>query len=62
MAYALEAVGVCPIKEYIQIHQATIMGKVDFRTIYELCTGAEWMPGSIWMMMLWDQDVGREAE
>ena len=48
--------------EYIRRQQATIVGKLAFRTIYELCAKAERMPGTIWMMRWWDQDAVNEPE
>ena len=62
MADALEAMGLWPIKEYIQIWQSTIADQVDFCQIYELVTGAEQILGSSKLMRWWDQDVGREEE
>ena len=58
----MEAVGLCPIKENIQIWKGTIAAQVACRPIYELCTGEEWMLGSSQMMRWWDQDMGREEE
>ena len=37
---AMETAGINPIKVYIQRRQETIMERVDFRPIYELCTEA----------------------
>ena len=54
VADAMEAAWIWPIKEYIQRRQVTIAAQMACRTIYELCTGAEWMPGYSWMMRWWD--------
>ena len=59
---ALEGVGICPIKEYIQIRQATIVAQVAYRPIYWMCTGDERMPVSSRMVGWCDQDVGCEEE
>ena len=59
---ALKAAGIWPIKEYIQIWKTTIAAQVACRPIYDICTGAEKMPGSSRLMMRWDQDVGRKEE
>ena len=58
----MEAERIWTIKEYIQRRQATIAAEVDLMPIYEMCTGAEHIPGSIRMMRWWDQDMGREEE
>ena len=52
-----EAVGLYPIQEYIWRHQVTTLAHVGCQTIYELCTKAEQRPGTIWMIIWWDQDV-----
>ena len=59
---ALEIEGICPTKEYIQKQMATIMAHIDCCPIYELCTGADEMPGSSILMKWWDQDLGWEVE
>ena len=46
VADSLEIVGIYPIEEYIQRQQATITVHITSRTIYELYTGAEKIPGS----------------
>ena len=58
----MESTKLWSTKEYIQIRQSNIASQVACRSIYELYNGAEWMPGSSWMMMWWYQDVGREEE
>ena len=50
VADAIKAAGIWLIKEYIQRRKATIMAQVVYRPIYEMCTGAERMPGSSQMM------------
>ena len=59
---ALEAMGIWKIKEYIQRGQDTIAVQMDCRTIYEICTGAEQMPGYSRIKRWWDQDMGRAEE
>ena len=59
---ALESVGIWWIKKYIQIKKATIMAQMACQTIYEICTGEEWMSGSSRMVRSWDQDGVREEE
>ena len=59
---APEAAGIFSIKEYIQIRRATISAQVVCRTICELCTVVERIPGYSRLMRCWDQDVGREEE
>ena len=44
---AMEAVGLHPIGVYIRRRQATIAERVDCRPIYEMCTEAERMPGTV---------------
>ena len=46
----------------ISTGKATIAAQVDFRPIYELCMGAEMMPGASMFMRWWDQEVGQEVE
>ena len=62
MADALETAGLWTIKEYIQQTQANIVAQVVFRSIYEICTREERIPGDIRFMRWWDQDVGREVK
>ena len=62
VAEALDTTGICPTKEYIQRRQATVAAQVACRPIYELCTGAERIPGTSWFMKWWDQDVGQEVD
>ena len=59
---ALDSTGLWLINEYIQRRQGRIAAQVACRPIYELCTGAERIPGSSQMMRRWDQDVVREEE
>ena len=53
MAEALEATGLWTIKEYIRRRQATIAEYITNRPIYELCMGAERMPGSNRFIQWW---------
>ena len=59
VAEALETAELWTIKEYIHQRQAAVVGQVVCWTIYELCTGAEGMPGTSKFMRWWEQDVGR---
>ena len=43
---ALEIASLSPIKDCIQRLQATIVAHIHCQTIYELCVGAENIPGS----------------
>ena len=45
VAEVMESAGLWPIKEYIQRSQETIAAKVACQNIYEMCMGAEWIPG-----------------
>ena len=47
---AMESAGIHPIGEYIRRRQATIAERVAFRPLYELCTEAERIPGTICMV------------
>ena len=58
----MESTGIHPIGVYIKRRQATIVERVDFRLVYELCTEAEQMPGTIRLVQWWDQDVVNEPE
>ena len=62
VADALDTPGIWTIKEYIQMRQYTISFQVAFRSIYELCTGLQSMPGDSRFMWWWDDDVGQEVE
>ena len=62
MADDTESAGLWMVKEYIQRRHATIATQVDCQPIYELCAGAEWMPGSSRMMRWWYQDAVSEEE
>ena len=54
---AAENAGLHPIGLYIRRRQATISERVTCRLIYELCTEADWMPGTSWMVRWWDQNA-----
>ena len=58
----MEAAGLWITKEYICRQQDTIAEYIANRTIYEICTGAEQMQGSIRFLQWWDQDLTREEE
>ena len=62
VAEVLEISGLWTIKEYIHLRQATVAAQVDCWIIYELCTGAERIPGTNKFMWCWYKDVGREVE
>ena len=62
VADVLEISGLGPIKDYIQKRQATIIVHNACQLIFELCTGAENMPGSSQFMRWVEQDVGQEVE
>ena len=59
MDEALEIARLWPIKEYIQRRQGTVAAQVVCRPIYELCTGAERIPGTSMLcsgrIMTWDR-------
>ena len=59
---ALETTGIWTIKQYINQSKATIASQMTCRTVYELCTGAERMPGASKFLRWSDQDVGREVD
>ena len=54
---AMESTGLHPIRYYIKRLQATIAEKLAFHPIYKICVKAEWMPGTIRMVIWWDQDM-----
>ena len=54
VAYALEASGMWPMKEYIKRRQATIVDYIANLPIYELCTGAEPILGPTRLMQWWN--------
>ena len=60
VADAVEAAGICPIKEYIHIWKATIAAQVACKKIYDVCTGAERTPEYSQIMKWWYQDMVRE--
>ena len=58
----MEAAGIHPIGVYIRRRQATISESVACHFIYELCTVAEQMPGTIWLVRWWYQYAVNEPE
>ena len=46
VAEALDTTGLWTIKEYIQQRQDNVVSQVTFHTIYDICTGAERIPGT----------------
>ena len=58
----MEAVGIHPIGVFIRSQQANIADIVVYFPIYELCTEAERIPGTIQMLQWWDQDSVNEPE
>ena len=62
MNEALNTAGIWKIKDYIQHRQDTVGAKVACRPIYELCPGAERVPGTSKFVHWWEQDVGQEVE
>ena len=59
---AMDAEGLHPIGLYIKRRQTTIVDRVACHPIYELCTKAERMPGTIQMVHCWYQDAVNELE
>ena len=59
---ALDTAGLWQIDEYIQQRHDILAAHVACRTIYELCTGSERIPGTIRIMRWWEHDVGWELE
>ena len=59
---ALEATGMCPMKDFICRRKDTIEEHIANHPIYELCMGAEKIPGSISVIWWWDQDLNQEEE
>ena len=57
MTEALEAAGICPIKEYIWRRQAATVGYIVNFSIYELCTMAERITGSSISIQWWYQEL-----
>ena len=53
----METTGIHSIELYIRRQQATILKRVAFRPIYELCAEAEWMPETSRLVQWWYQDV-----
>ena len=58
----LKSSGLHPIREYIRRRKTPIAEKVECCPIYELCVEVDWRPGTIHMMIWWDQDVVNEPE
>ena len=58
----MEGAGLHPIGEYIRKQQAKIEEMLAFRPIYELCTEADWIPGTSRTVRWWDQAVVNEPE
>ena len=42
--------------------QDTIVAQVEFRPIYEMCAGEEWMTWDSRFLLWWDQVMGLEVE
>ena len=59
---SLEAAYLWPIKELIQRRHSTITAYITNRPIYELCTGAENIPGYSIFTRWWDKYVVWEVE
>ena len=58
----MDAAGIHPIRVFIKRRQTIIVERVSCRPIYELCTEAERMPGTIRMVRRWNQDAVNEPE
>ena len=54
--------GIWSMKDHIQIRKATITEYIANCPVYELCTGAEQIPGLIRFMYWWVQDINQEVE
>ena len=52
----MEAVGLHPIVVYIRMRQETKEERVAFRPIYELCTEAERIQWTMWLVLWWYQE------
>ena len=52
--------GLHPIEVYIKRRQKTISERLACQPVYALCTDAEIMLGTSWMMIWWDQDMVNE--
>ena len=50
MEKSLEAAGLCPMKYYVILHQATVEEYVSTISIYDMCNGAEWLQGESCLM------------
>ena len=62
MVVELESAGLQPIHEYIWRQQVNIAAQVACSPIYELCTKAGHIPGTIHIMVWWDHNVVHESE
>ena len=58
----MEEVGLWKMKEYIWSRQDTILEYISNCLIYEICTGAEQVQGSIRLLRWWDHYLTREEE
>ena len=52
----------CPMKDYIWSRQANIAEYIANRPIFELCMGAEQIPGSSRFKKWWDKDINWEEK
>ena len=59
---AMESTGLHPIGVYIKSRQKTIAVRLAFRPVYALCTEAERIPGTSWLVQWWDQYAVNESE
>ena len=60
MVEALKAAGMWQMKDFICRRKAKIAEYIVNHPIYELCMGAEWIPGLRRFMQWWDKDIKRE--
>ena len=58
----METLWLYPIMVYIRRRQVTIVERVAYRPIYELCTEAERVLGTIRLVRWWYQDTVNEPE
>ena len=56
----MDSMGLHPIEVYIKRRQKTISERLACQPVYALCTDAEIMLGTSWMMIWWDQDMVNE--
>ena len=54
--------GAPPVRLYIKRRQTAIAEKVVCWPVYALCTEAERMPGTRWIVHWWDQDTVNKPE